>query len=118
MILKINGTNIAAKPKEFTVTVMDIDSENTTRTANGTLTRDRVAVKRQIEITFPALKMSEIAQLLQSISNAFFEVFYPDPMEGTYVTKTFYVGNRPCPVAIERNGVLLWDGLKINLTER
>lgn len=120
MILKINGVNISAKPKPrgFNVTVMDIDSENTTRSANGTLNRDRVAVKRQIEIDFVPLNMPEISQLLQSISNAFFEVYYPDPMEGKYITKTFYVGNRPCPAAIEKNGALLWDGLKITLTER
>ncbi len=120
MVLKINGANISAKPKPggFTVTVMDIDSENTTRSANGTLNRDRVAVKRQIELDFIPLNMSEVSQLLQSMSNPFFEVYYPDPMEGTYVTKTFYVGNRASPAAIEKNGVLLWDGLKITLTER
>jgi hypothetical protein len=39
-------------------------------------------------------------------------------MIGDYTTKTFYVGNRPTPMAIEKNGVIYWDGLKITLTER
>lgn len=119
MQLKINGVNIAAQPKEFIVTPMDLDnSESTLRAANGMLSRDRIAVKRQIDITFSALTWPVMAQLLQSMANAFFELYYPDPMEGTYITKTFYVGNRPSSVAIEKNGVMYWDGLKITLTER
>lgn len=118
MIIKIN--NVAIKsPKEISVTTMDLDSsDSTTRSANGTLTRDRIAVKKQIDITWPAMNWTDMATLLQAMSNVYFTVYYPDPMEGNYVTKTFYVGNRPCPIAIEKNGVIMWDELKVTLTER
>lgn len=119
MILKINGVNIAESPKEFSVTPMDLDDGSTTvRTADGILHRDRIAVKRQIEMSWGLLKWATLATLLQSMSNTFFEFYYPDPMEGTYVTKTFYVGNRPCPAALSQNGEIYWKDLKVTLTEK
>lgn len=119
MEIKINGSAIAAYPREFIVTTMDLDNaESTVRTADGTLTRDRVAVKKQIEMTFSGLKWAEISALMQSMSSVFFTVYYPDPMTGKYETKTFYVGNRPAPVAIARGDEIIWAGLKITLTEK
>ena len=118
MIIKINNVVITC-PKEFSVTPMDLDNgESSVRTSNGTLTRDRIAVKRQIDMAWGILTWNDIAIILQAMSGIFFDVFYPDAMEGTYITKTFYVGNRPCPIAFEINGVMMWDGLKVTLTER
>lgn len=119
MQLLVDGAAIAAYPVEFTVTILDLDDANSTeRTADGTLNRDRVAVKRQIEMTFNALPWADIAALLTSMSGEFFDFTYPDPMTGVNETKTVYVGNRPAPVAIEIDGVLWWKGLKITLTEQ
>ncbi|MBY0011503.1 DUF6711 family protein [Paenibacillus typhae] len=119
MDLKINGAVIAAKPSEFQVEVLDLDdAETTTRTADGILNRDRVAVKRQIQVSWPPLTMATMSRLLKQMSGVYFEFHYPDPMEGKYVTKTVYVGNRPAPMAIEKNGVILWDSLKVTLTEK
>jgi hypothetical protein len=118
MLIKINGVEIAAYPKEFTVTALDLDAETTARTADGNLNRDRITVKRQIDMTFSILTMAQVSGILQAMKDIYFDVEYPDPMVGDYVTKTFYVGNRPTPMAIEKNGVIYWDGLKITLTER
>lgn len=118
MLLKINGNEIAAYPSEYTVTILDLDDADTTgRTADGMLHRDRVAVKRQVEMTFAALPQSQISALLQSMSATFFDFTFLDPMDGEK-TITVYVGNRPAPMAIEKNGVTWWAGLKLTLTER
>lgn len=119
MDIRINGASIAAKPSEFQVEVLDLDdADTTTRTANGVLNRDRVAVKRQIQVSWPPLPMNKMSALLKQMSGVYFEFYYPDPMEGKYVTKTVYVGNRPAPMAIEKNGVVWWDSLKVTLTEK
>ena len=119
MLIKINGTEIAAYPTEFSVTPLDLDNaDSTTRTAYGTLNRDRIAVKRQIEMTWGVLEWPTISSLLQSMSGVFFDLYYPDPMEGDYVTRTFYVGNRPTPFALNKNGTILWSGLKVTLTQK
>lgn len=119
MELKINNVEIAAYPKEFTVTPLDIDNgESSVRTADGTLTRDRIAVKRQIEMSWNALPWDKLSAVLQAMGGVFFDFYYPDPMDGTYVTKTFYVGNRPATFIIETNGVVTWGGLKVTLTQK
>ena len=119
MTLKIDGVEIAEYPSAFTVTPLDIDNgESTVRTADGTLTRDRVAVKRQIDMEWGVVTWDVMASLLQSMSGVFFEFYYPDPMSGAYETKTFYVGNRPAPTALSKGSEIYWSGLKVTLTEK
>ncbi|BCG57490.1 DUF6711 family protein [Paenibacillus sp. URB8-2] len=119
MQLKINGKEIAAYPSNFSVTPLDLDDgDATVRTADGTLNRDRVAVKRQIDMTFGVLTWAEISSVLKAMSGVFFDFYYPDPMTGKYETKSMYVGNRPSPAAVSKNGQILWNGLKVTLTER
>lgn len=119
MLIKIDGVEIAAYPTEFSVTVLDLDNaDSTTRSADGTLNRDRVAVKRQVDMTFSALEWTEISSLLQQMSPVFFNFYYPDPMEGAYSTRTFYVGNRPTPFAMNKGGTIVWNGLKMTLIEQ
>lgn len=119
MQLKINGIQIAEYPSQFTVTTLDLDDgESSVRTADGRLNRDRIAVKRQVEMAWGVLTWSKISALLKSMEPAFFDMTYPDPMTGGYATKTFYVGNRPAPFAVAKGSEVLWNGLKVTLTER
>ncbi|MBO9597844.1 MAG: hypothetical protein J7559_08525 [Cohnella sp.] len=119
MLIKINGVDIASKPNKFVVTVLDLDdADSTARTADGTLTRDRIAVKRQVQMSFPALKWPVLSELMKSMADEFFELYYPDSMSGKYETRTMYVGNRESPVAMERNGEMIWSGLELTLTEQ
>lgn len=117
-MIKINGVDIAVSPSVFKPTILDFDdADSSVRTADGTLNRDRIAVKRQIELEFGPIAQDKMAALLQSMKDVFFDVTYPDPMDGT-VTKRMYVGNRPATFAVMDRGVLYWSGLKIILTER
>ncbi len=119
MILQINGVEIAAYPKDFSVTALDLDNgESTVRTADGTLNRDRIAVKRQIDMTWGPLAWKDISSILLAMSGVFFSFYYPDPMDGVYATRTFYVGDRPSPVAVDTGADIIWTGLKITLTEQ
>lgn len=119
MLLKINGVEIAEYPGDFQVTTLDIDNaDSTARTSDGTLARDRVAVKRQIEMSFGVLTWTQISSILQAISGVFFQLYYPDPMDGAYATRTFYVGNRTSPFCVGTGNNLSWKGLKMTLTEQ
>jgi len=117
-MLKINGNDVVT-PSEFSVTILDLDNgESSVRTADGTLNRDRIAVKRQLDITWPVMNWLDTSTILQAMSSVFFTVNYPDPFTGYYETKTFYVGNRPVPVAIVKGNEIYWGGLKVTLIER
>jgi hypothetical protein len=115
-MLKINGVAVAT-PKTFKVTINDLDGESN-RNARGELIRDRVAVKRKLDCEWPALNMAEISTLLKAVQNIYFQVEYPDPMEGEYITKTFYVGDRTSPVYRVKGTDILWEGLSMNFIER
>lgn len=118
MELRVNGVEIAAYPIEFKPTILDLDDADTTaRTADGMLGRDRITVKRQIEMSFNALRWEELSAILQSMGDVFFEFYYPDSLAGQYETRRFYVGNRSAAIAIERDGVMWWTGLQMTLTE-
>lgn len=119
MEIKINSTEIAKYPATFLVTTLDLDDgETTVRTTDGTLNRDRITVKRKIEMSFGGLEWSEISSILQAIQDEFFEVYYPDPVTGKHETKTFYSGDRPAAIAIARENEIIWEGLKLSLIER
>ena len=119
MLLKINSIEIGTYPDKFQVTPLDIDDgETSVRAASGELTRDRVAVKRQIEMSFGILTWAEMSNILQAMQGIFFDFYYPDPMDGVYATKKFYVGNRPSGVAVTKGSNILWSGLKITLTQQ
>ncbi|NME65841.1 hypothetical protein HF846_14690 [Clostridium cadaveris] len=114
-MLKINGVAIAT-PKTYEVTVQDLDGE-TNRNANGDMIRDRIAVKRKINLEWAPLSQSEISTLLTAVSGVFFTVTFPDPQLGM-VTKTMYVGDRTSPAYQFKNGEVKWSGLKMNFIEK
>lgn len=114
--LMINGVAIKT-PKKFTVGIQAVDGDSG-RNANGDMTRDYIATKRKIELEWGALSDSEISPILKAVMSPFFEVTYPDPMEGSIITKTFYVGDRSSPTYSWNDKLPKWEGLTMNYIER
>ena len=118
-MIKINGVDIPKYPSTFSVAISDLDDgTSTTRTMDGMLHRDRIAVKRKLELKFALLKWAELSTLLNQIQDVFFMVTYPDPMTGNVQTKEFYVGDRSAPVGLIRDGEYYWTGISFNFIER
>ena len=98
---------------------MDLDdAETTMRTADGQLSRDRIAVKRAHDIAWPPMRGDDLSIIMKMLKPEFIKITYADPEEGTYVSKMFYAGNRKTEVLFERNGVLWWGPLSVTLTEQ
>ncbi len=114
-MISINGVQIAT-PKTYEVTVSDLDGESN-RNAKGELIRDRIAVKRKLNLEWRPLTQTEIQTLLNSVSDVFFTVTFPDPELGM-ITKTMYVGDRTAPAYQYVNGEVKWRGLKMNFIEK
>ena len=123
-VLYIN--NIAMpdpKVKGMSVRLQDIDSENTTRTASGTMIRDRIVgganAKRKLVLEWPPLSPNDAKKLLQAVGGTFFSVTYPDPYTGATRTAQFYAGDREAPIYnIDSSGNPVWDGIKFDLIEK
>ena len=116
-MISINGVAIAT-PKTYEAAVTDLDGESN-RNANGELIRDRIAVKRKLNLEWGPLTQSEIQTLLSAVSSVFFTVTFPDPQSGM-ITKTMYVGDRTAPAYMydEKAKEVKWQGLKMNFIEK
>ncbi|WP_424349586.1 DUF6711 family protein [Latilactobacillus sp. 5-91] len=116
--LKIGGTVVKA-PQSFQVAIQDIDG-NTTRNAKGNMNRDRVAVKRKLQVSWGPCSMAESAAILQAVSAVFVDVTYPDPQDGEVVTRTFYVGDRTAPTYSwnPKLAKMEWKGISFDFVEK
>lgn len=116
-MLTINGVKVVA-PDTYTVTIADLDA-SANRSGNGTLFRDRVAVKRTIEVSWTQIKASDLSVLLTNLSSVFFPVTYLDPQSNSLETRTFYVSDRNQGVAVKnKDGSYTWKGVSFSLIER
>ena len=117
MLISISGTLIPS-PDTYEVVISDLDS-SANRSSNGTLFRDRVAVKRTINLGWTSLTAIELSQLLQAVSPVFFAVTYLDPQLNTMMAGTFYVSDRTQAVAIKQSdGSYKWGNVSFSLVER
>ena len=119
-ILQINNFDIA-DPKTLTWDIYDLDSEDGAgRNQEGLMFRDRVAVKRKLNCTWPPMEPAEMSKLLKAMSDVFFTIRYPDAFDGAYREGEFYVGDRSTPMYMwnAEKGKYLWQGLTANFIER
>jgi hypothetical protein len=79
--------------------------------------RDRIATKRKLNCEWSALSVSEMSTLLGKVTATSFSVDYLDPVDGSAISKTFYVGDRNAPVYRLVDGKQLWTGLSMNFIE-
>jgi len=116
---KSGSTAVLPTPSELKWSLSDLDADGSGRNQNGDMFRDRVAVKRKLECTWPPLLANEMSELLNAVSDIFFELTYPDAMTGSNRTMTCYVGDRSSPIMRpETDGKWLWGGLSMNFVER
>ena len=111
-------------PSKMKVIVQDIDSANTTRSANGTMLRDRVSggagAKRKLELEWLGMDIEKIRTILQSIGDEFFQLEYPDTYTGEMRVAEFYVGDRSADMYSSNlygHGIL-WKSMTANFIEK
>lgn len=96
----------------------DMDGPDSGRDLTGTLRRNRLTTKVQLDVTCRPLTGVEASELLTAISPEYVLVTYYDPQIGDVVTKKMYSGNNPAVFAFKReDGAELWSGISFPLTE-
>lgn len=92
-MIKINGTQLPI-PYKFDPSLADLDA-SAERTASGLLVRDRVRSNiYKLALGFRGLTKSEYSSLIRLISNASFQITFPDPVTGVNKTITAYAGDK------------------------
>lgn len=116
-MLTINGIPVPA-PDTYEVVISDLDA-SANRSGNGTLYRDRIAVKRTINVSWLLMDSQDLSILLNAMSSTFFSVTYVDPQLLGMTTKTFYVSDRNAGVAIKMSDdTYQWRDVSFSLVER
>ena len=117
MLISISGA-VMPSPDTYEVTISDLDA-SANRSSNGTLFRDRIAVKRTINLSWVSLTSEELSQILQAVSPVFFVVSYLDPQLNAPSAGTFYVSDRTQAVAMKQSdGSYKWGNVSFSLVER
>lgn len=113
---KLNGIDVPS-PKVLSPALMDLDSENSYRTADGNMQRDRITQKRKLHLEWGPLKLNEVSIVLKAINDLYCSATYPDILSGTWETRTFYAGDRDVqPLYDEATD--MFTGLSFDLIEK
>lgn len=97
----------------------DVEAANAGRMQDGTMQRDRVAIKYRWDVTCRPLTATEQATILTLINPEYVEVQYTDPLTNTTTSGTYYSNNIPSTFAIHQsNGTEYWTGLAFPLVQQ
>jgi hypothetical protein len=114
-LVTANGVALPT-PTTYDVGIMDISKAE--RNAAGTMIIERIATKRQINLSWNFLSASDLSAILNAVAPVFYNVTYLDPQTGTYRTGSFYCGDRNAGMVDYRNGVPRYKDVKFTLIER
>lgn len=112
----VGGTTYVPAPSKYEWSLQDISDSKAGRTEDELMHKNRVGQKVKLELEWEALKISEAATLLQAFNPEYVEITYLDAMQGGYLTKTFYIGDRNAPLYNALTG--LWDSISFNAIEQ
>jgi len=118
---KINGVDItpfiAARGVKWTRA--DVDGPNAGRRVDGTLVRDRAAIKYRVDVTCRPLTLQEAALVLGLIEDEWVFATATNPFKGAVQTYTMYANNIPVAFAVrDKDGNEYWDGISFPLIEQ
>ena len=105
-------------PSSWDWGLQDVSLGESGRTDDAIMHKNRVAQKRKIAIGFNGLSMSDVATILQAVNPEYIDVYYYDPMDGEFETRTFYVGDRSAPFKTFWVGNKRVERLSFDIIER
>lgn len=119
-IVNSNGTAIdLPDPADISYSVQDIDAASTGRGLDGTMSRDRVAVKEKLKITFPPMYGADMNTLLGLISGVTFNCRFWSLRTGGYRVAQMYAGDRSAVAyyMFEGQPTDIWKDLSVDFIE-
>ena len=114
-LLQINGVDLPT-PSDYNIGVQDITM--TQRNANGTTLIERIATKKKISITYKVLSGSTLSQILTAVSYTYYDMTYLDPITNTYLTGSFFSGDRDMGMITFIDGNPIYKDLSFEFVER
>ncbi len=116
-LVTLNGIAIA-DPSKLELGIFRLTKAS--RSANGTMNMEIIAIKRQVSLQWEKIKASELKTILDLLDAATFHTLvYPDP-QGTGGTKTItaYVGDITESAWYMVGAERYWENVRVGLIER
>ncbi|MDE5781481.1 MAG: hypothetical protein K2I03_08395 [Lachnospiraceae bacterium] len=114
--ININGKDMPEPAHDgIEISKEKIWSSNTGRTTDGTMTGDLIGTVTKIKVKWNVLIPSEVSLIDSAISDAFFDVTYPDPSTNSYRTIRMYAGTPTYPIYDIRDGAARYVGIAVDL---
>lgn len=120
MTFQINGTDITPYIASGGLkwSRNDLDGPNAGRALDGTMYRDRVAIKYRWDVTCKPLTSQEAAIILTLIEPEYITVTYDDPMTGELQTAEYYSNSIPAQYLMNIGGKEYWTGIAFPVIQR
>lgn len=114
-IRKINGVTVPT-PSSCTYNLADVSAADSGRTQDGMMHKNRIGQAVTINLSWQNIDTNTAHQIISLFNPEYIMVEYYDLLQGAYVTKQFYVGDRSAPMY---SAVLdLWQNVSFNIIQR
>ena len=114
-IKSVDGVAIKC-PSGYQWKLQDISESDAGRTEDTVMDKKRIGQCVKLELEWQNITIEEASELLKRFNPQYFKVCYLDAMQGKYVTREFYVGDRSAPLYNCRKGI--WSSIAFNIIER
>lgn len=103
-------------PSAYNYVLEDVSQPDAGRTEDAVMWKKRIGRVRALELEWWNIPTSKVSQILQAFDDEYYQVEFWDALTGTWVTSTFYTGNRSTPMY---SGILdIWSNIKFKIIER
>lgn len=110
------GGSAVACPSVYVWSLQDVSAADSGRTEDTKMQKNRIGQCVKIELAWNNISTATASAILRAFNPEYINVCYLDPMQGTYVTSQFYVGDRSAPMYNAKLG--LWSSVSFSIIER
>lgn len=114
-IRAIDGVAVKC-PSAYQWKLQDISDSDAGRTEDTVMDKKRIGQCVKLELQWQNATVEEAAVILKMFNPEYINITYLDAMEGKYLTKEFYVGDRAAPLYNCYKGI--WSSISFNVIER
>lgn len=114
-IRAVDGVAIKC-PSSYQWKLQDISQSDAGRTEDTVMDKKRIGQCVKLELQWRNITTAEAADILKRFNPEYVTVTYLDAMQGQYLTKEFYVGDRSAPLYNCQKGI--WSNISFNIIER
>lgn len=117
--IAVNGSYAFPCPSSLEWGKQDVSDSNAGRAQyTGLMYKNKISEKVKLNLAWNALNPEQAHAVLKAFNYEYFDVTYYDPLEGTVVTKNFYVGDMSAPVYMWTENGKIYENVSFDIIER